>query len=159
MKGEILRFPENFRGGMITNSTKRLSAAEKQDHNERIQASLHDCLHPGDLLPYTRKPMFLIVESRQAYLFKSIPTVFNQPLVCLMAPSVYPTVQLSRWLKPNETGNLMTIFLNNPLSAFLAVSGVKEMSKEVWMRCLSQMLVVEKRAFEILMAAINLGEL
>jgi hypothetical protein len=110
------------------------------------------------LYPFTRKPLFLIVESQQSYLFKDFTSVFSQPLVCLISPMSYPESQLSRWLKPNETGGLMTIFLNNPLSAFISISGVKEMSNEVWLRCLSQMLVIEQRAHEILLSSVNLGK-
>ena len=47
-------------------------------------------LYPEDLIPFTRKPLFVIVESHNSEIFQSIPNVFNQPLICLMSPTKLP---------------------------------------------------------------------
>lgn len=48
------------------------------------------CLYPGDLYPYTRRPLFLIVESDNSFVFAHIPKYFGQPLVVLMSPQDIP---------------------------------------------------------------------
>lgn len=68
------------------------------------------CLYPGDLYPFTRRPMFIIIDSDNSFVFQHIPryiftifsrnsggqlqTVFRyfgQPLVILMSPQDVPT--------------------------------------------------------------------
>lgn len=53
--------PIGYHGGILTNSRK--------DNSDPEQQSLSHCLHPGDLLPFTRKPMFLIVDSNNSVAF------------------------------------------------------------------------------------------
>lgn len=31
------------------------------------------CLYPGDLYPYTRRPLFVIIDSDNSYVFQHIP--------------------------------------------------------------------------------------
>ena len=37
-------------------------------------------------MPFTRKPLMLIVDSPNSIAFKHIPKLFGQPVVCLMSP-------------------------------------------------------------------------
>ncbi|PNI69317.1 SCAI isoform 6, partial [Pan troglodytes] len=48
------------------------------------------CLHPGDLYPFTRKPLFIIVDSSNSVAYKNFTNLFGQPLVCLLSPTAYP---------------------------------------------------------------------
>lgn len=48
-------------------------------------------LHPGDLIPFTRKPLLLIMDSDNALSFAQIPNHFGQPVICLMSPAEIPT--------------------------------------------------------------------
>ena len=48
-------------------------------------------LHPGDLYPYTRKPLFLIVDSDNSSAFQHFPNLFGQPVVCLLSPEQVPS--------------------------------------------------------------------
>ncbi|KAF9950696.1 hypothetical protein BGZ72_007687 [Mortierella alpina] len=59
---------KGYHGGILTNSRKA------QDNVESEQQSISHCLHPGDLLPFTRKPMFLIVDSNNSVAFAAVPT-------------------------------------------------------------------------------------
>jgi len=52
-----------YHGGILTNSRK------VTDHSDPEQQSISHCLHPGDLVPFTRKPMFLIVDSNNSVAF------------------------------------------------------------------------------------------
>jgi hypothetical protein len=47
-------------------------------------------LHPGDLYPFTRRPLFLIVDSDNSGAFASMPRNFDQPVVVLMSPQETP---------------------------------------------------------------------
>ncbi|PNJ19608.1 SCAI isoform 6, partial [Pongo abelii] len=47
-------------------------------------------LHPGDLYPFTRKPLFIIVDSSNSVAYKNFTNLFGQPLVCLLSPTAYP---------------------------------------------------------------------
>jgi hypothetical protein len=53
-----------YHGGILTNARK--------DNSDPEQQSISHCLHPGDLLPFTRKPMFLIVDSNNSVAFAVI---------------------------------------------------------------------------------------
>lgn len=69
------------------------------------------CLYPGDLYPYTRRPLFIIIDSDNSFVFQHIPRYefvwlssayrslilflllfryFGQPLVILMSPQDVP---------------------------------------------------------------------
>lgn len=48
------------------------------------------CLYPGDLYPYTRRPLFIIIDSDNSFVFQHIPRYFGQPLVILMSPQDIP---------------------------------------------------------------------
>ena len=47
-------------------------------------------LHPGDLYPFTRRPLFLIVDSDNSGAFACVPRGFDQPVVVLMSPQETP---------------------------------------------------------------------
>lgn len=48
------------------------------------------CLYPGDLYPFTRRPLFMIIDSDNSFVFAHIPKYFGQPLVILMSPQDVP---------------------------------------------------------------------
>ncbi|XP_038216942.1 protein SCAI [Zerene cesonia] len=73
-------------------------------------------LYPGDIYPYTRRPLFIIVESNCSGLMQNIPRHFNQPLVMLLSAQELPAGLTER----THQGNLLTLFLNNPLMGFCA---------------------------------------
>nr|CAD7462080.1 unnamed protein product [Timema tahoe] len=57
-------------------------------------------LYPGDLYPFTRKPLFMIVDSDNSFVFQHIPRYFGQPLIVLMSPQDVPsTFQDSAYLQ------------------------------------------------------------
>ena len=56
--------------------------------------SLTSSLHPGDIIPFTRKPLFLIIESENSHVFQDITSPFGVPLVIFMsAPEVPSCIQ------------------------------------------------------------------
>lgn len=68
-------------GGVLTSS--------RRDGEHKKQKEAH-CLYPGDLYPFTRRPLFVIVDSDNSFVFQHIPRYFGQPLVTLMSPQDTP---------------------------------------------------------------------
>ncbi|KAJ1950099.1 hypothetical protein IWQ62_006629 [Dispira parvispora] len=113
-----------FTGGIATRGSKVHTGEKPNEFTELSQVS--NCLHPADLLPFTRKPMFMVVESNNSVCFQGVPRVFNQPFLCLMSPTSY--------VQPNtsQVGNLFTLFLHMPILGLLSVTGVNQMDAEQW---------------------------
>ena len=129
-------------GGVALNSRR---SPEKQQTG--INA---DCLYPEDLLVYTRKHLFLIVDSdnsaafevcsflsvlvrSRADLLQNIPSVFGKQTVCLMSPRKRPVLD-SESEEGSRSGNLFTLFLCDPLPAFCYVMNKCELSKDTYKR-------------------------
>lgn len=72
-------------GGVVTNSRKELDHGKKGVHLKDMH-----CLHPGDIYPFTRRPLFVIIDSDNSFAFQNIPKYFGQPLVTLMSPQDTP---------------------------------------------------------------------
>lgn len=68
-------------GGVLTSG--------RRDGEHKKQKESH-CLYPGDLYPFTRRPLFVIVDSDNSFVFQHIPRYFGQPLVTLMSPQDTP---------------------------------------------------------------------
>nr|XP_033818027.1 protein SCAI isoform X2 [Geotrypetes seraphini] len=121
--------PYDF-GGVLTNSNRDIINGDALHKRGQSHKEMH-CLHPGDLYPFTRKPMFVIVDSSNSVAYKNFTNLFGQPLVCLLSPTVYPKALQDQ----SQRGSLFTLFLNNPLMAFLFVSGLSSMRKGLWDKC------------------------
>lgn len=107
--------------------------------------------YPADLLPFSRRPLFVIVESPNSVAFDQLKSAFNQPAVFLFSPVAYPissTDPGQRLVNAKKQGNLMTMFFHSPCSAFTRLSGIKEMSPEAWAKCLSLMQSAESKLYE-----------
>lgn len=49
-------------------------------------------IFPGDLYPFLRKPLFLIIDSNNSIAFQNMPNLFGQPFVSLLSPIKLPSV-------------------------------------------------------------------
>ncbi|KAJ2608550.1 hypothetical protein H4S08_004409 [Coemansia sp. RSA 1365] len=112
-------FQHGFIGGVST--TRRAANEASQDRNAE---QLINTLHPADLVPFTRKPFFMVVESESSTAYKEMPNLFNQPLLCLLSPVSYP-IQTS-------AGSIYTFFLHSPIVAFCVVSQITNMTASMW---------------------------
>ena len=45
---------------------------------------------PGDLYPFLRKPLFLIIDSNNSIVFQNMPNLFGQPFLSLLSPTKLP---------------------------------------------------------------------
>lgn len=121
--------PYDF-GGVLTNSNRDIINGDAIHKRNQSHKEMH-CLHPGDLYPFTRKPLFIIVDSSNSVAYKNFTNLFGQPLVCLLSPTAYPKALQDQ----SQRGSLFTLFLNNPLMAFLFVSGLSSMRRGLWEKC------------------------
>ncbi|GAB6024608.1 hypothetical protein CHUAL_009752 [Chamberlinius hualienensis] len=117
-------------GGVVMHSKRDV------DHSNRrnLQLKEPNCLYPGDLYPYTRKPIFLIVDSDNSQAFQLIPRYFGQPFVTLMSATEMPTGFHGKNNHHNK-GNLFTLFLHSPLSAFCFVCNIVDVPATLWDEC------------------------
>ncbi|KAL1131066.1 hypothetical protein AAG570_012303 [Ranatra chinensis] len=116
-------------GGVVTNSKR------EQDHPNKkgIHTKEVHCLYPGDLYPFTRKPFFVIVDSDNSFVFQHLPRYFGQPLVILMSPQNVPP----NFHEHQHNGNLFTMFLHSPLTAFCYICNITSVPIHHWERCQS----------------------
>ncbi|EDV24055.1 uncharacterized protein TRIADDRAFT_26147 [Trichoplax adhaerens] len=106
-----------------TNSPSKTRASQVRDSN---------CLHPEDLIPFSRKPMFIIIESDNGIAFSNFPQLFGQPLVCLMSPVTIPATFSE---KSHLYGNFFTMFLHCPLMGFCYICEISEIQHNTWEEC------------------------
>ncbi|XP_041090361.1 protein SCAI isoform X1 [Polyodon spathula] len=121
--------PYDF-GGVLTNSNRDILNGETVQKRNQAHKEMH-CLHPGDLYPFTRKPLFVVVDSSNSVAYKNFTNLFGQPVVCLLSPTVYPKNMQDQ----SQRGSLFTLFLYNPLMAFLYVCGLSSMRSGLWDKC------------------------
>lgn len=100
-----------------------------------------------------RKPLFLIVDSDNSWVFQNVPQLFGQPLVVLMSPQdvpsqyqgIHPPVCVcvcdssANWLviawlvvDLHPKGGLLTLFLHSPLTAVCVLGNIKEVPYHLW---------------------------
>ncbi|VDL95989.1 unnamed protein product [Schistocephalus solidus] len=114
-------------GGVVTNSRREQDVSIK---SKKARSREPHCIHPGDIYPYTRKPLFLIVDSNNSSGFKNFQSLFGQPVITLLSPETVPT----RIENQRERGNLFTLFLYCPLTAYCYVCGLTSISLKTWER-------------------------
>ncbi|XP_026462749.1 protein SCAI-like [Ctenocephalides felis] len=129
-------------GGVVT-STKRDTPPPSHHHRAPPHCHTDDvmghgkdphCLYPGDLYPFTRRPMFLVVDSDNSFAFQNIPRYFGQPLVALLSPQDIPPA----FQDLQRDGSLFTLFLHSPLLALCRCCHIVDLSAHTWDRCRSQ---------------------
>ncbi|CAF3648141.1 unnamed protein product [Rotaria sordida] len=100
-------------------------------------------IFPGDLYPFLRKPLFLIIDSNNSIVFQNLPNLFGQPLISLLSPVKIPTA----FHDYQNKGSLFTLFLTSPAFAFCFVCHLNELTSEQWNLCQEN---VNKIIFEII---------
>lgn len=76
-------------GGIITNSKRDIRENVREVKKTTSLREVH-CLHPGDLYPFTRKALFIVIDSNNSFAFQHIPRHFGQPIAILMSPVELP---------------------------------------------------------------------
>ncbi|KAF9578291.1 hypothetical protein BGW38_005994, partial [Lunasporangiospora selenospora] len=135
--------PKGYHGGILTNSRKAA------DNTDPEQQSFTHCLHPGDILPFTRKPMFMIVDSNNSDVFSEMPRIFYPPFMSLLSPTEYPTSIPGT----SPVGGLFTLFLHAPLLAFSFICEIEHISPDTWEQCNGLITQAETKIAELLAVA------
>ncbi|KAM3968793.1 protein SCAI [Aphomia sociella] len=119
-------------GGLITTSKSDINRDCNKDSKTPPSSKYKEsqCLYPGDLFPFTRRPLFIIIDSDNSYVFQHIPRHFGQPLVVLMSPLEVPAPYHDR----RQEGSLFTLFLHSPLTAFSYCCDIHNLSLTHWDR-------------------------
>ncbi|KAK9806282.1 hypothetical protein WJX72_008437 [[Myrmecia] bisecta] len=77
-------------------------------------------VYPEDILPFTRRPLFLVVDSDNSRVFGSIEgQERSYSAVCLMSPTQQPP----EVMRPQQAGRLFTLFLTLPAVAVCFLAG------------------------------------
>ncbi|XP_020679595.1 protein SCAI homolog isoform X1 [Dendrobium catenatum] len=121
------------------------SSQSKESYNDKEEAFLwlgsrgikgSNSLHPCDLIPFTRKPLFLIIDSNNSHAFKVIHgEEKGETMAMLLSPtSQSPAMGAASESSRNQNISQFTMFLTAPVQAFcilLGVSGIN-MEKETY---------------------------
>ncbi|GER57380.1 hypothetical protein STAS_35181 [Striga asiatica] len=82
-----------------------------------------NCIYPSDLLPFTRRPLFVIIDSENSKAFKAMSGAEKgEPVAVLLSPATslpLPAVESYR----QSNGSLFTSFLTAPLQSFVLLLG------------------------------------
>ncbi|XP_064649107.1 protein SCAI-like isoform X2 [Lineus longissimus] len=119
-------------GGVITNSRREVDVSNKNKRPGNLR-DMH-CVHPGDLYPYTRKPLFIVVDSDNSSAYQGFPNFFGQPVLCLLSPEQVPTTMQDQ----HQKGNLFTLFMHSPLTAFCFICNIIDVPIAIWEKCQTQ---------------------
>ncbi|NP_001145368.1 uncharacterized protein LOC100278709 [Zea mays] len=83
-----------------------------------------NCIYPGDLIPFTRRPLFLVIDSSTSYAFKSIHgTERGETSAMLLSPSSRSSAAGFSGDSTRHSGSQFTMFLTSPLQAFCLLLG------------------------------------
>ncbi|XP_013404360.1 protein SCAI [Lingula anatina] len=117
-------------GGVVTNNKREGDAFNNRTKRPAHIKEMH-CLHPGDVYPFTRKPLFLIIDSDNSTAFQNFPNLFGQPMACLLSPENVPATMQDQ----HQKGNLFTMFLHSPLMGFCYVCSIVDIPIALWDKC------------------------
>nr|KJB82504.1 hypothetical protein B456_013G199200 [Gossypium raimondii] len=83
-----------------------------------------NCIYPSDLIPFTRRPLFIIIESDASEVFKAISGAEKgERAALLLSPNCSFPIGSSDASR-HSVGSLFTIFLTAPLQAFCLLLGI-----------------------------------
>nr|KAJ3420695.1 hypothetical protein HK105_005369 [Polyrhizophydium stewartii] len=135
---------QTYAGGVsMAINYSRKPGFEKPDPD---QTALVHTLHPDDLMPFTRKPLFVIVDSNNSSAFTSFSKVFEQPFVCLLSPTEYP----ASIKDTTHVGGLFTLFLHAPIKGLVFVCDLETLSPDIWSQCVFHADATEKLIAELI---------
>ncbi|XP_058087257.1 uncharacterized protein LOC131234415 [Magnolia sinica] len=80
-------------------------------------------LHPGDIIPFTRRPLFLIIDSDNSHAFKVMHGAERGEKAALLLSPGRPTFQSLSSADLTHNGSQFTFFLTAPLQAFCQLVG------------------------------------
>ncbi|KNE65677.1 hypothetical protein AMAG_09662 [Allomyces macrogynus ATCC 38327] len=92
-------------------------------------------LHPYDLVPFTRKPFFCVLDSPAAPLFRKTPNLYTgTPFLFLCSPQEYPPSISGH----AGTASLFTAFLFHPVVGIASVCRLERVAASGWAAAIEQ---------------------
>ncbi|XP_059633754.1 uncharacterized protein LOC132276369 [Cornus florida] len=83
-----------------------------------------NCIYPCDLVPFTRRPLFLVIDSDSSKAFRVINGAEKgEPTAMLLSPSSLSPIHAAVDSSHRPNGSLFTSFLTAPLQAFCLLLG------------------------------------
>ncbi|XP_052310485.1 uncharacterized protein LOC7490196 isoform X2 [Populus trichocarpa] len=83
-----------------------------------------NALYPGDIIPFTRRPLFLIIDSDSSHAFKVLHGAERgEPAALLLSP-LKPAFKNLSAVDTSHCGSQFTFFLTAPLQAFCQMVGL-----------------------------------
>ncbi|KAH8507730.1 hypothetical protein H0E87_010041 [Populus deltoides] len=83
-----------------------------------------NALYPGDIIPFTRRPLFLIIDSDNSHAFKVLHGAERgEPAALLLSP-LRPAFKNPSAVDTTHNGSQFTFFLTAPLQAFCQMVGL-----------------------------------
>lgn len=93
-----------------------------------------NCIYPIDLVPFTRTPLFLIIDSDISREFKVITGAEKgEPIAMLLSPMASLPIPAAMDSYRQSSGSLFSNFLTTPLQAFILLLGFS--GSEIEMVC------------------------
>lgn len=81
-------------------------------------------IYAGDIIPFTRRPLFLIIDSDNSHAFKAVHGAEKgEPAALLLSP-LRPTFKSQMGADVTQNGSQFTLFLTAPLQAFCQLVGL-----------------------------------
>ncbi|KAL6222882.1 hypothetical protein ACLB2K_006272 [Fragaria x ananassa] len=87
-------------------------------------------LYPGDIIPFTRRPLFLIVDSDNSHAFKVLHGAERGETAALFLSPLRPAFKNPADADLMQNGSQFTFFLTAPLSAFCQLVGLSSSDTE-----------------------------
>ncbi|XP_072979594.1 uncharacterized protein [Typha angustifolia] len=87
-------------------------------------------VYPCDLIPFTRKPLFLVIDSNSSHAFKAIHGAEKGETIAMLLSPRSPTAANSNDSARYQNGSQFTMFLTTPLQAFCFLIGISGMNIE-----------------------------
>jgi hypothetical protein len=90
-----------------------------------------NCIFPSDLIPFTRRPLFIVIDSDCSEAFKVIHGAEKVERAAMLL-SATNSIPISPTDSPRQpSGSLFTVFLTAPLQAFLLLLGFSGSESEM----------------------------
>ncbi|KAF5480891.1 hypothetical protein F2P56_001597 [Juglans regia] len=81
-------------------------------------------LYPGDIIPFTRRPLFLIIDSDNSHAFKVLHGAERGETAALLLSPLRPAFKNPSDVDLSQNGSQFTFFLTAPLPAFCQMLGL-----------------------------------
>jgi len=93
----------------------------------RTQTSDSTTLTPSDIQPFTRMPLFIVVDSDNSQCLENIDLRYGEKFLCLMSPTKWGST-----VSATVPSGLFTLFLHAPLPAFCLLCGLTNVDADAY---------------------------